>query len=120
VPVVNYLLYEIEGWLVKKDLVDMVIMSGKATPSFFRLISILSQKQRRIVVKSYNLGPALRFFDSRLVLDVEIRDYKVLSKAELGLIMWTLVCVSALSPKAKNSLKFIVPKGFPVDKKLVS
>jgi hypothetical protein len=116
IPALNYLLYKIEGWLVKSDLIDMVVMSGKATPSFFRLLSILSQKRRRIVLKSYRFGPALRFFNLRLVLDVEIRDYRVLSKAELGLIMWTLVYVSALSQKAKNSLRFIIPEKFPLDK----
>lgn len=88
-------------------------MSLKTTPIFFKLIKTLSQKQCPIILKTYNFGYMLRFFNSTLFLDLKIRNYKKLSKEKLGLLMWTLVYVSAVTQKTKRSLKLFIPTDFP-------
>ena len=112
-PVLNYIIYRTEIWLVKRGLIRIVAVSLKTTPLFFKLVKTLSQKQFLIILKTYNFGYMLRHFNSNLVLDLKIRNYKKLSKEKLGLLMWTLVYVSAVTQRTKRSLKFIIPTDFP-------
>lgn len=114
VPILDSILYPLQNWFLDKGYTDTIFMSRRITTFQSQLIKKISKENNSVIIKSLKFEKFLRHFDSEIILDIFINDYRKLSKDNIFTIFWCLVYAKAVTQTTKKCLKKIIPSNFPV------
>lgn len=119
IPVFNAFIYIIETLLLRVGIISDVWISRAQNIFKDGLIKTINNKQKRIICKSYKLQSVLQEIESNIVLDLETKSLKHLSREDLYQIMWSLVFAKAVTARTKMAVKELIPDDYKVLKTVV-
>jgi len=119
IPILGAFLYLLQKLLYKNGKINTVYLSRKKTTSQQELLSDISRLATYAVIKTYQFSDLIKNLKGELVLDVPIRNLKEWHRDDLYALMWSLLHVSSVTERTKDSSKNFLPDNFPSKKTIV-
>jgi len=111
IPFLGSVLYLLQMYLIKKDLITRIYMSRKKQKLQEKNIRMI-KNSKIVFVQSSKFGLMLKNFNGHLVFDVPAIDVQPLTKQELYDLMWTGVFCRTITKRSKIAFKTFVPADF--------